>query len=441
MRKEKVFAFFQFIIDLCIIVVSYYGVFYLKKFFGKPYSLPNLIAMKSILPYLLIVFVVFFFVYGLYKIEELDFYETFLGIIFSSIILAIFAFAFSFWFRAFAVPRSMVMYSFIVQILLLSVFHYFAYRIYLRLTPPVRALIISSTEEKTREIGEYIKAVKGDRVRIVEQVLNKDSMNVIEGKLDNFDIFIISDDFDSKKKEEIVKFFAFKGKPFYVVPGIYELMLLNPKSHLVGDKMLLEISVANVRWFDRFAKRTLDIIVSVIALVVFSPLILIISILILIDSGRPIYYLQKRAGINGEIFETIKFRTMVKDAEKDTGAILSNENDTRVTKTGRFLRRTGFDEIPQFVNVLKGEMSVVGPRPERPELINEIKQDVPDFDLRLKVKPGITGFAQLAGKYDTPFEEKLKMDLVYGKQKFLFFTDIYVMLNTIKLFFLPKKRK
>jgi len=440
-RKEKVFAFFQFIIDLCIIVVSYYGVFYLKKFFGKPYSLPNLIAMKSILPYLLIVFVVFFFVYGLYKIEELDFYETFLGIIFSSIILAIFAFAFSFWFRAFAVPRSMVMYSFIVQILLLSVFHYFAYRIYLRLTPPVRALIISSTEEKTREIGEYIKAVKGDRVRIVEQVLNKDSMNVIEGKLDNFDIFIISDDFDSKKKEEIVKFFAFKGKPFYVVPGIYELMLLNPKSHLVGDKMLLEISVANVRWFDRFAKRTLDIIVSVIALVVFSPLILIISILILIDSGRPIYYLQKRAGINGEIFETIKFRTMVKDAEKDTGAILSNENDTRVTKTGRFLRRTGFDEIPQFVNVLKGEMSVVGPRPERPELINEIKQDVPDFDLRLKVKPGITGFAQLAGKYDTPFEEKLKMDLVYGKQKFLFFTDIYVMLNTIKLFFLPKKRK
>jgi len=331
-------------------------------------------------------------------------------------------------------------YSFVAQILLLSVFHYFAYRIYLRLTPPVKVLIISSSEEKTKEIEEHIKVGKSDRVSTEKQVLSGDSMNVVGGKLDNFDIFIISDDFDSKRKEEIVKFFAFKGKLLYIVPSIYELMLLNPKSYFIGDKMFLEISVANVRWLDRFAKRVLDIIVSVIALVVFSPLILIISILILIDSGRPVYYFQERAGINGRIFKVIKFRTMIKDAEKNTGVILSYKDDPRVTKVGRFLRRTGFDEIPQFINVLRGEMSVVGPRPERPESINKIKKDIPDFDIRLKVKPGITGFAQLAGKYDTPFEEKLKMDLVYGKQKFLFFTDIYVILNTVKLFFSPKKR-
>ncbi|MCD6427220.1 MAG: sugar transferase, partial [Caldisericaceae bacterium] len=168
---------------------------------------------------------------------------------------------------------------------------------------------------------------------------------------------------------------------------------------------------------------------------------LIVSLLILLDDGRPIFYLQDRAGFNGKVFKTIKFRTMIKDAEKETGAVLSTENDPRVTRIGKFLRKTGLDEVPQFINVLRGEMSVVGPRPERPELIEKIKKDVPDFELRLKVKPGITGFAQLAGRYDTPFDEKLKMDLIYAKQKFLFFTDIYVILNTVKLFFLPKKRK
>jgi lipopolysaccharide/colanic/teichoic acid biosynthesis glycosyltransferase len=204
---------------------------------------------------------------------------------------------------------------------------------------------------------------------------------------------------------------------------------------------LFEINLVNISGVERIVKRVIDIFVSLIALTVFSPVIIIVSLSIILDSGRPVFFLQDRVGVNGKTFKTIKFRTMIKDADKYTGLVLAYENDPRITKVGKFLRKIGLDEIPQFINVLKGDLSVVGPRPEPPEVIGKIKGDIPQFDMRLKIKPGITGFAQLNGKYDTPLDKKLKMDLLYVKQKCLILKDIYVMFNTVKLFFLSKKRK
>jgi lipopolysaccharide/colanic/teichoic acid biosynthesis glycosyltransferase len=201
------------------------------------------------------------------------------------------------------------------------------------------------------------------------------------------------------------------------------------------------MNLVNITGVERAVKRIMDIFVSLVALLVFSPVILFVTLAIIIEDGRPIFYLQERASANWRVFKAMKFRTMIKDAEKVTGAVLSTENDPRITKVGKFLRKTGLDEIPQFINVLKGDMSVVGPRPERPELMKDIKNGVPEFDMRLKIKPGITGFAQLHGKYDTAFDDKLKMDLLYAKQRNAIFIDIYVMFNTVKLFLSPHKRK
>jgi exopolysaccharide biosynthesis polyprenyl glycosylphosphotransferase len=256
-----------------------------------------------------------------------------------------------------------------------------------------------------------------------------------------YDLFVLDDSLDLGQKNELLKFFAYRDKPVYLVPGVYELMLLNPQAHFVNDITLFELNLVNITGVERTVKRILDILVSLVALLVFSPVIFFVTFAILLEDGRPIFYLQERAGVNGRVFKTIKFRTMIRNAEKYTGAVLSSDNDPRVTKAGKFLRKTGLDEIPQFINVLKGDMSVVGPRPERPELMENIKNGVPEFDMRLKVKPGITGFAQLHGKYDTAFDDKLKMDLLYAKQRNAIFTDIYVMFNTVKLFLLPKKRK
>jgi lipopolysaccharide/colanic/teichoic acid biosynthesis glycosyltransferase len=301
--------------------------------------------------------------------------------------------------------------------------------------------MLSKDENEAKTVSEYLKGLRAGKTNV--QIMHIEGNNFVkkaEDTLKNFDLFVIDDSFTVEEKSELLKFFAYRNKPVYLVPGVYELMLLNPQIHFVNDLTLFEINLVNISGIERIVKRAIDIIVSLVALIIFSPVILGVSLGIIFDSGRPVFFLQERAGVNGKVFKTIKFRTMIKDGDK-YGPILSYENDPRITRVGKFLRKTGLDEVPQFINVLKGDLSVVGPRPEPLEIIEKIKGDVPQFDMRLKVKPGITGLSQLNGNYNTPLDKKLKMDLVYIKQKNLIIKDICVMLNTVKLFFLSKKRK
>ena len=167
-------------------------------------------------------------------------------------------------------------------------------------------------------------------------------------------------------------------------------------------------------------KRLFDIFLASIGLILSLPLWLIIAIAIKLEDGGPIFYSQERIGKDGKIFRILKFRSMIPDAEKDTGAVWASEDDPRVTKVGRILRATAMDELPQLLNILKGDMSFVGPRPERPELVEEFTKKFPDFKKRFAVKPGLTGIAQIYGQYDTPPQHKLKYDLLYiKKQSFL----------------------
>ena len=156
---------------------------------------------------------------------------------------------------------------------------------------------------------------------------------------------------------------------------------------------------------------------------------------IYLEDGRPIFYFQRRVGKGGRVFKAIKFRSMVKDAEKYTGPVWAKENDARVTRVGRLLRATALDELPQVLNILKGDMSFVGPRPERPELMRKFSQEIPDFPLRLKVRPGLTGPAQVYGNYDSHPRKKLRYDLFYIKNMSpwfdikLLFLSLYVTLK------------
>ena len=440
--NKKFFELVQLLLDALAVYFSYSAVIYLKSFFGNPYDRANILSIKTFIPYVIIAYLILFFIYRLYEVGGVDFYETFLGILFSSLMIFILGFALSFFLRAFAVPRTVIIYSFILQLVFLSLSHWVVNKVYIKLTLPLNALLISKDENDALAVSEYLKVLWSGKTDVKIILTDRDNLlQSIEDAIDKFDIFVIDDSFSTSEKEELLKFFAYKNKPVYIVPGVYELLVLNPETHFINDLTLLEINLVNISGFERLAKRIIDIFVSLVALVVFSPVMLVVSIVILLEDGRPIFYLQERVGVNNKTFKTIKFRTMIKDAEKFTGAVLSTENDPRITKVGRFLRKTGLDEVPQFINVLIGDMSVVGPRPERPELMEKIKGETPNFDLRLKVKPGITGFAQLYGKYDTPFEAKLKMDLLYAKQRHPILTDIYIMFNTVKLFLSPHKRK
>lgn len=174
-------------------------------------------------------------------------------------------------------------------------------------------------------------------------------------------------------------------------------------------------------------KRILDIFVSFVGLIISIPLWIAIALAILIEDGRPIIFRQKRLGKLGRTFYVYKFRSMIKDAENNTGPVWANKSDHRATKVGHFIRRTGLDELPQLYNILKGDMSFVGPRPERPELAGEFKKVIPNFDSRLLVRPGLTGLAKVYGNYNTTPRNKLRFDLIYIMNQ-SFWLDLKLML-------------
>lgn len=187
----------------------------------------------------------------------------------------------------------------------------------------------------------------------------------------------------------------------------------------------------------RFIKRTMDIVISLIMLIAASPLMLASAIAIKISDGGPVFFRQNRSTLNGKVFRIHKFRTMIVDAEKDGTPIPATDNDPRITPVGNFLRKTRLDELPQLFDILAGNMSLVGPRPERIEHVEKYTEEIPEFQYRLKVRGGLTGYAQLYGKYNTSPYDKLQLDLMY-LQNYSLLLDIKLLLMTVKIMFIKE---
>ena len=186
-----------------------------------------------------------------------------------------------------------------------------------------------------------------------------------------------------------------------------------------------------------FIKRCFDILIAGLATVILSPFMLITALAIRLYDGGPAIYRQIRLTQNGREFEIYKFRSMRVDAEKDGVARLSTENDERITPIGRVIRAIRFDELPQLFNILKGDMSLVGPRPERPEIARQYEQSIPTFPLRLQVKAGLTGFAQVYGKYNSDPYDKLQYDLMYIDSMGVV-EDLKLLMATVKILFIKE---
>lgn len=200
---------------------------------------------------------------------------------------------------------------------------------------------------------------------------------------------------------------------------------------------LLGMIISFVRATYSIAKRIFDMVASILAIIIFSPLFLLTGILIKLTSKGPVFYTQTRVGLGGKHFEIIKFRTMRVDAEKDSGPVWAKKIDSRITPIGNFLRKAHIDEIPQFVNVLKGEMSIIGPRPERPIFVQQFKKEITDYEKRLQIKPGITGLAQVWHNYDVTIQDvrkKIKYDILYIKNV-CFWTDLRILFRTVRVVF------
>ena len=202
------------------------------------------------------------------------------------------------------------------------------------------------------------------------------------------------------------------------------------------NQPIQSLTFANRKAIYFYYKRLLDLFVSITALVILHPILLVICILIRLDSKGPIFFIQERMGKDGVPFTIIKFRTMNQDAEKD-GPQWANKDDIRITRIGYFLRKYRLDETPQFINVIKGEMSLIGPRPERKVFMEEFESELPHFSERLKVKPGITGWAQTNGGYELTQEEKLNLDLYYINH-LSFVLDLKIVFQSSLLLFSQK---
>ena len=216
-----------------------------------------------------------------------------------------------------------------------------------------------------------------------------------------------------------------------ILPSVYEIVIGRLRHINLQDSPLIEVRRNPREPFARFVKRAFDIGASSIGLVLSAPFFLVVSILILATSRGSVFYLQDRVGLAGREFRLIKFRTMVRNAEQ-SGEQFAERNDPRVTGVGAVLRRFRMDELPQLINVLMGDMSLVGPRPERPRFANDFTERVPGYNERHKVKPGITGLAQVRGYYHTAAENKLKYDLAYI-YNYSFLLDLIIILETIKV--------
>jgi len=218
-----------------------------------------------------------------------------------------------------------------------------------------------------------------------------------------------------------------------IMPDLYEIISGQARTSQLYGAPLINISSELMPEWEKKIKRLMDIVISILILIFSLPIIIITSVAIKLESPGPIFYRQERSGLNGKVFRMIKFRSMRSDAEKLSGPVWSTKDDPRITKIGRFIRKVRIDEIPQMINVLSGAMSLVGPRPERPFFVEKLSQEIPFYKRRLKVRPGVTGWAQVKHKYDENVEdvkEKLRYDLFYIENMSLS-NDLKILFRTV----------
>ena len=245
---------------------------------------------------------------------------------------------------------------------------------------------------------------------------------------------VILNDVPVVLREDILKFCYQKRIRAYVVPELTDILMRGAKRVSLFDTPMVVIKGTGLSPVERIVKRAMDIGLCALAMVVAAPVMLVIAAAIKLEDGGPVFYRQKRLTRNGREFDILKFRSMIVDAEKAAGAVKATDRDPRITKVGRFIRAVRLDELPQLLNILKGDMSIVGPRPERRVLADEIAKEVPEFPYRLKVRGGLTGYAQIYGKYNTSDYDKLRLDLMYI-ENYSLLLDIKLIIMTVRILF------
>ena len=318
----------------------------------------------------------------------------------------------------------------LIQTPVLCVLNVLMIRRYRKIFPPLQILEICG--QRDSNLDEKINGIPS-KYHVAAHIDSSEPEEQIRKAIKNYDAVLIND-LSAKEQNRMEKLCFAENKRVYLVPKISDIIVKSSENLNVVDTPLFLNRNSGMGVAQRFFKRLFDILLSGLAVGVLSPLFLITAIAIKAEDHGPVFYRQERVTMGGRHFMILKFRSMIVDAEKDGRPHPAGEKDDRITGVGRVIRSCRIDELPQLINILKGDMSIVGPRPERVEHVEEYTREIPEFRYRLKVRGGLTGYAQVYGKYNTSALDKLKLDMIYITN-YSFLLDVQIIFETIKILF------
>jgi len=454
----------------------YFFRFYSFIYIHPERGIPPLINYVAVFPLFLLTHLVIFYFQGFYKSKlkrtKLDdfFAVTLNGILSLALIMAVMNYLYSYsqgaaplfkmefklshWFLAIYFVFVIFMISF-----LRNQIYYFMKRRYARGLNLQSVLIVGAGEMgksvaqklfNYKDLGFVVKGFLDDEKKTGEEIDVNGGAKVlgpvselksILEKGEVSDVYIALDLSSYPKILEILKVAAKFTVNIRIIPDLFQLLTLKASIQDLDGFPVINIDEVSLRGVNRFIKMVMDRMVSALLLILLSPLILVVTTLIKLTSKGPVFYHQERVGLDGRKFVLHKFRTMIANAEEKSGPVMCKSGDTRVTKIGKLLRKFSIDEFPQLINVLKGEMSLIGPRPERPVFVKDFKEKIPKYMLRHKVKSGITGWAQIHGlRQDTSIDKRLEYDFYYI-QNWSLALDLKILWKTLAKGFIDRHLK
>ena len=381
-----------------------------------------------------VILLAFFLAYGAGKVGYLRSLEIFLSQAFSILATNLITYAqLSLMNAGLAKPKYLLALT-AAELLLALAWSFFANFVYRSIFAP-RNLLMICGERPVDAIVEKFSSRK-DRF-IISKIMNiSEGEEAVEEEIEKRYEGVVLWDIPQKSRNDLLKFCYSKSIRVYMMPKISDVIVQGADVLHFFDTPILLTRENPLSFEQRFIKRAIDLFCALILVILASPIMLITAIIIKLSDFGPVFYKQNRVTRDGKVFKIIKFRSMRVDAEKDGKARLASKGDPRITTFGRFIRKVRIDELPQLFNIIAGDMSFIGPRPERPEIIEQYIKEMPEFEFRTKVKAGLAGYAQVYGKYNTTPYDKLKLDLFYI-ENYTTWMDLRLMLLTLKVLFMP----
>lgn len=418
------------LVFLIIINVAYVLSFFIR--FQERYDPVYIQSFYRIVPYLSLTAVIVFSVYGIFSMVKKPLIERMLTITLALVIINVSAIALVFFTRGFDFPRSVFFIAFILQWISINIVKHLII-MWIRSRKPRNIIMVVGNEEDCSNIVQRI-LTNGEHKDQIRYVVSSECSKILD-YITEVDRVYIGSEASNDIKNRIISACLGQSKTVYLVPNSFEIAMMNSQVVQLDDILAFKVDNLYLSFEKRVLKRSLDICVSLVGILLTAPFMIFTAIAVKAYDGGNVLFAQERVTIGNKKFKVYKFRSMIVDAEKHTGAVLAQAKDPRVTPIGRFIRATRLDELPQLFNVLNGDMSLVGPRPERPVFIDEFVKKIPDFKYRVAVKAGVTGLAQVMGKYTTTPMNKIKYDLLYIRNAGILY-DIKIMMQTVKVLFM-----